>query len=99
PAEMVKLVTFVGHRHGVNDLTVILGAGIDVDDSKGVRLGKIRAEQHGVGEALRRSFHGELWRSVKRGVGPNVHRTASLFASMDSNTARRHATARNHPAR
>jgi hypothetical protein len=36
---------------------------------------------------------------VKRGVGPNVHRTASLFASMDSNTAQRHAAARNHPAR
>jgi hypothetical protein len=36
---------------------------------------------------------------VKRGVGPNVHRTASLFASMDSNTAQRHASGKKSPAR
>jgi hypothetical protein len=29
---MMKLVALVGHRHGVNDLTVGLGIRIDVDD-------------------------------------------------------------------
>src|SRR3981189_1188798 len=88
---MMKLVALVGHRHGVDDLTVARRAGLYIDHGERVGLRKVRAEQQGVGEALRRSFHRKLRRCVKRRVWSHRHRTASLFALVCTNMAQRHA--------
>src|SRR5882757_4438712 len=88
---MVKLVSLVGHRHRVDDLTIGWRAGLHVDHGERVGFRKVRTKQQGVGEALWRSFHCKLRRCVKGGIWPHGHRTASLFAWTCTNMAQRRA--------
>ena len=80
PAEMVELVALVGHRHRVDDLAEGGRAGLHVDHRERVGLREVRAEQQGVGEVLRRSFHRKLRRCVEGRIRPHRHWSASLFA-------------------
>src|ERR1700687_2704282 len=53
PAEMVKLVPLVGHRHRVDDLTEGRRARLYVDHCERVGLREVWAEQQSIGKALR----------------------------------------------
>jgi len=76
PAEMVKLVSLVRHRHSVDDLTVCRRAGLHIDYRERIRLREVRTEQQRVSKVLRWSFHGKLRRCMKSWIRP--HRNTSL---------------------
>src|SRR5260370_33653438 len=76
---MVKLVALVGQRHRMDHLTIGGRSRLYIDHGERVGFREVRAEQQGVGEALRRSFDRKLRRSIKCGVGSDRHCTASLF--------------------
>ena len=73
PAEMMKFVALVGHRHRMNDLAVSRRAALHVDDCERVGLRRIAAEQCGIGELLLRPFHRELRRRVKGRIRSHGH--------------------------
>ena len=86
PTEMVELVALVGHRHRVDDLAVCGRAGLHVDHRERVGVREVRAEQQGVGEVLRRSFHRKLRGCVEGRIRPHCHWSSSLFASRACST-------------
>ena len=79
PAEMVKLVALVGHRHRVDDLAVCRRAGLHVDDRERVGLREVRAQQQGVGEVLGRRFHRQFRRSMEGRIRSHGHCCASCL--------------------
>ena len=95
---MMKFVTLVRHRHGVNDLAERRRVRLYVDHRQRVGFREIWTKQQSVGEVLRRSFHRKLRRCMKRGIWPDRHRTASLFCLLVcTNVARRHAAGKKSP--
>src|ERR1700676_4978285 len=52
PAEVVKLVPLVGHRHRVDDLTEGRRAGLYVDHCERVGLREVWAEQQSIDKSL-----------------------------------------------
>ena len=91
PAEMMELVAVIGHDHGVDDPAEARRAGLHVDHRERVGLGEVRAEQQGVGEGLRRSFHRQPRRGVEGRIGPHRHRHSSLCRCRGARRPRRAA--------
>ncbi len=87
PAEVVKLVAGVRHRHRVHDLAVRRRTGLHVDHGKRVGSGKIGAQQQRIGKLLRRRLHRKFGRSVKRRVGPHAHGDVLRMVSDRGRTA------------
>jgi hypothetical protein len=73
PAEMVEFIACVRHRDRMNNLSVLFGLWIDDDNSQGIGLREIRAQQQGVGECLNR-LHGDLRGGVEGWIWPEGHR-------------------------
>src|SRR6516165_3279776 len=76
---MVKLVTLVGHRYCVNDLTKCGRAALDVDHCERVWFREVRAKQQRVGKIFWGSFHRKFRGSVKSRIRPHCHWNSSLF--------------------
>ena len=91
PAEMMELVAGIGHDHGVDDPAEARRAPLHVDHRERVGLGEVRAEQQGVGEGLRRSFHRQPRRGVEGRIGPHRHRHSSLCRCRGARRPRRAA--------
>ncbi len=60
PAEVVKLVAGVRHRHRMHDFSVGRRSGLHVDHGERVGSGKIGAQQQRIGKFLRRRLHRKL---------------------------------------
>ena len=85
PAEMVELVALVRHRDGVDDLSVVVGGWIDVDDGERIRIRKIPAQQQGIRKFFGRSFDRKLRRGVERRIGSLDHGLCSSVAGRRPN--------------
>ena len=73
PAEMVKLVTLVGHVNLVNDLAVFLRFRVHVHNRHAVRLRPVRTQHQRISVVLRRRLHRHLGCRVKCRIGSDVH--------------------------
>ena len=73
PAEMVQLVAHARHFHVAENFRIAVGAGVDVDDSDGVRLLPGRIERGHIGEFFRRCLHGHARGWIKARIGFPSH--------------------------
>ncbi len=85
PAEVVQLVSAMGHRHRMHDLAVGRRARFDVDDGQRIGLRGIGAQHHRVGVLLRRRLHRQCGRRVECGIWPQAHGSPLLAAMCRAN--------------
>lgn len=93
PAEVMKLVASVRHRHRVHDFSVGRRAGLHVDHGERVGSGKIGAQQQRIGKRFGRRLHRKFRRSVKSRVRPHAHGDALSMVSDRGRTAVRRGRA------
>ncbi len=98
PAEMMKLVTLIRHRHRVHDLAVSGRAGLHVDDRQRVGLREVRAEHEGEGQGLRRACDCLLRRRIECGIWSKIHWSTPIEQAADHGAGHATATRRVRPA-
>src|ERR1700683_3777500 len=74
PAEMVQLISDVGHFHLPHDLAVLFRRGVDVHDNQSVRMiAPVGTQRRYVCEFLRWGLASELRRGIKSGIRLQQH--------------------------